>query len=121
MTESEFILAQERIDNVEARCDALHKDLAEYAEANPSDDWLEKRVMALEDQVRLLIHCTKSLQGKGEGELLERVRLSYHLEEEDPHYTNLMKEFEEKAEKLRNVTRARKALNNAERILKEGR
>lgn len=58
MTETEFVLTQERIDNVEAHCASLEKDLAWHKENTTSGDWLEKRVIALEHEVRLLLQRT---------------------------------------------------------------
>ncbi len=54
MTEEEFVLTQERIDNIEAHCMSIEKDLAWHKENTTSGDWLEKRVIALEHQVREL-------------------------------------------------------------------
>lgn len=56
MTESEFVLIQERIKNVEAHCMSIEKDLCEYKENNPkgNDQWLEARVRRLEEQVKEL-------------------------------------------------------------------
>lgn len=62
--EADFVLTQERIDNVEAHCVSIEKDMAEYMERNPkgTDQWLEERVRALEEQVKILIACTVHLR-----------------------------------------------------------
>lgn len=58
MTETEFVLMQEKIDNLEGYCLEIDNNLNWYKENNTSSDWLEKRVIALEEQVRMLIHRT---------------------------------------------------------------
>jgi hypothetical protein len=57
MTEDEFVLTQERINNIEAHCRSIERDMAEYMSDNPkgNDQWIEKRVRVLEDKVNLLM------------------------------------------------------------------
>jgi len=57
MTEAEFELTQERIDNVEAHCIALERDMVEYMDKNPkgTDQWMEARIRRLEAQIKELM------------------------------------------------------------------
>ena len=98
MTEEEFVLTQERIDNVEAYCASIEKDLAWHKENNISCEWLEKRVIALEHQVRDIIRslspmtpaAVKAQIDKSWAEARER----YEIRKKEPSAYARMREFQ---------------------------
>lgn len=78
MTESEFILTQERIENIEAHCASIEKDMTEYMEKNPkgNDQWLEARVRLLEEQVKELRESRNAARTKADSRCHDTNELS---------------------------------------------
>ena len=56
----------DRLDNIEAYTRSVEIDLQEYANDNPksSDQWVEERLRALEDQVKLFKVESVTIKGK---------------------------------------------------------